>query len=75
MRFTIRPFKNTNQITSSTKSLKADRGLRSRFNLDEYHEDDDVGPFLPLDDALLNRNCATALPAETVDEQATDGVS
>lgn len=29
-----------------------------------------MGLFLPLDDALLSRACATALPAETSDEQA-----
>jgi hypothetical protein len=27
-----------------------------------------VGLFLPLDDALLSRACATVLPAETADE-------
>lgn len=58
------------RTASSNRSLKTDRSLRSRFNLDEFHEDGDVGLFLPLDDALLSRACATELPAETADEQS-----
>jgi hypothetical protein len=34
-----------------------------------------VGLFLPLDDALLSRACATVLPAETADEQIVNRVS
>lgn len=33
-----------------------------------------MGLFLPLDDALLIRACATVLPAETADEQIVTGV-
>jgi hypothetical protein len=69
--FKVMRCKDINQTVSSNQSLKTDRGLRSRFNLDEFHEDGDVGLFLPLDDTLLNRACATPLPAETADDQIT----